>query len=78
MGIRDADEGDECMGRPQVSRQGEELAHDEPYLIRDGNYQEVVLHTAEHVREFLRNDAKGIDSACPEQFHGGTGFANAV
>ncbi|EEQ35634.1 cytochrome P450 monooxigenase [Microsporum canis CBS 113480] len=37
------------MKEMSVSRQGEELAHDEPYLIRDGNYQEVVLHTAEHI-----------------------------
>ncbi|KAI3332923.1 cytochrome P450 [Ustulina deusta] len=43
---------------PEISKKGEKLAHDEPYVIRDGNYHEVVLHTAEHVREFLRNDSK--------------------
>ncbi|OGM48068.1 hypothetical protein ABOM_002902 [Aspergillus bombycis] len=42
----------------EISKQGEKLAHDEPYIIRDGAHREVVLHTAEHVREFLRNDAK--------------------
>ncbi|KAE8383482.1 cytochrome P450 [Aspergillus bertholletiae] len=42
----------------QISREGEKLAHDEPYLIYDGQCREVVLHTAEHVREFLRKDAK--------------------
>ncbi|RYO88683.1 hypothetical protein DL762_003609 [Monosporascus cannonballus] len=46
--------------KPQISKQGERLAHDEPYIIRDGNYREVVLHTPEHVREFLRNDSKGM------------------
>nr|QPC57089.1 cytochrome P450 hydroxylase [Tolypocladium sp. 49Y] len=46
------------LDRPVVSKQGEKLAHDEPYIIRSGKSREVVLHTAEHVREFLRNDAK--------------------
>ncbi|KND87116.1 Cytochrome P450 [Tolypocladium ophioglossoides CBS 100239] len=43
---------------PLISKHGEKLAHDEPYIIRSGKHREVVLHTAEHVREFLRNDAK--------------------
>lgn len=53
-----------------VSQQGEKLAHDEPYIIRNGNHREVVLHTAEHVREFLRNDSK--DHFRPE----GLGFGD--
>lgn len=36
---------------------------DEPYIIRDRQHRQVVLHTAEHVRELLRNDAKGATSA---------------
>ncbi|EEP81630.1 predicted protein [Uncinocarpus reesii 1704] len=42
----------------QTSKQGEDLAHDEPYILRNGKHREVVIHTAEHVREFLRNDSK--------------------
>ncbi|RYP81234.1 hypothetical protein DL769_002064 [Monosporascus sp. CRB-8-3] len=38
--------------KPQISKQGENLAHDEPYIIRDGSYREVVIHTAEHVHHF--------------------------
>jgi hypothetical protein len=47
------------LDRYQVSKQGEQLAQDDPYIIRNGRHREVVLHTAEHVREFMRNDSKG-------------------
>lgn len=55
------------LDRYQVSKQGEQLAQEDPYIIRNGRHREVVLHTAEHVREFMRNDSKGqsLSSACP-------------
>ncbi|PNY28309.1 Cytochrome P450 [Tolypocladium capitatum] len=56
-GLGLADNGDNS-GRPLVSKQGEKLAHDEPYIICSGKHREVVLHAAEHVREFFRNDSK--------------------
>jgi hypothetical protein len=54
------DQADLKPDRQQISRRGEELAHDEPYVIRSGRHSEVVIHTAEHVREFLRKDSKGM------------------
>ncbi|CAI7621821.1 unnamed protein product [Penicillium manginii] len=51
----------------QVSKKGESLAHDEPYVLRNGKHREVVIHTAEHVREFLRKDSKG---QCVGALHG--------
>jgi len=39
-----------------ISKQGERLAQDEPYVLKNGKYSEVVIHTPEHVREFLRQD----------------------
>ncbi|KAF1993366.1 cytochrome P450 [Amniculicola lignicola CBS 123094] len=39
-----------------ISKQGEQLAQDEPYVLNNGKHSEVVVHTPEHVREFLRQD----------------------
>lgn len=43
----------------QLSTEGENLAQDEPYLIRNGGNWELVIHTSEQVREFYRKDGKG-------------------
>ncbi|KAJ4347486.1 hypothetical protein N0V95_005407 [Ascochyta clinopodiicola] len=40
----------------EISKKGEKLAQDEPYILNNGKHSEVVIHTAEHVREFLRQD----------------------
>lgn len=43
----------------QLSNKGKVLAEDEPYVIRDSQARILVIHAAEHVREFFRNDEKG-------------------
>ena len=45
--------------RLQLSTDGENLAQDEPYVIRNGGNWELVIHTSEQVREFYRKDGKG-------------------
>jgi hypothetical protein len=43
----------------QLSQEGKKLAGDEPYMIRNGPFQELVLFAPDHLQEFLRKDARG-------------------
>ena len=45
--------------RLHLSTDGENLAQDEPYVIRNGGKWELVIHTSDQIRELYRRDGKG-------------------
>ncbi|KAJ4163173.1 hypothetical protein LMH87_004917 [Akanthomyces muscarius] len=42
----------------ELSKNGQEIAADDPYLIQSGPYQELVISQPSHIQEFYKNDAK--------------------
>jgi hypothetical protein len=43
-----------------LSDEGKSLAGDDPYIVRNGSIQELVISSPDQLQEFLRNDAKGL------------------
>ncbi|KAK8143562.1 hypothetical protein G3M48_007056 [Beauveria asiatica] len=61
---------------PQVSEAGRDIAGDEPFLIRNGPFQELVISQPDQLKEFCRKDAK--DHTKPANMNLGDGFGQYV
>jgi hypothetical protein len=42
-----------------LSQEGKDLAGDDPYIVRNGPFRELVISTPDQMQEFLRKDYKG-------------------
>ncbi|KAM0666013.1 hypothetical protein ACQRIU_005357 [Beauveria bassiana] len=61
---------------PQVSEAGRDIAGDEPFLIRNGPFQELVISQPDQLKEFCRKDAK--DHTKPTNMNLGDGFGQLL
>ncbi|EJP66212.1 Cytochrome P450 CYP5293A1 [Beauveria bassiana ARSEF 2860] len=61
---------------PQVSEAGRAIAGDEPFLIRNGPFQELVISQPDQLKEFCRKDAK--DHTKPTNMNLGDGFGQLL
>ncbi|KAM3429057.1 hypothetical protein MY4824_008480 [Beauveria thailandica] len=61
---------------PQVSEAGRDIAGDEPFLIRNGPFQELVISQPDQLKEFCRKDAK--DHTKPANMNLGDGFGQLL
>lgn len=46
--------------RQVLSDEGKKLAGEDPYLVRNGPFKELVISSPDHLQDFLRKDAKGL------------------
>lgn len=47
-------------GSSEISQKGSEVSGNDPYLVKNGRFQELVITQPEQLREFSRKDAKGM------------------